>query len=158
MRKFATFVVLCLALAGAGACSSSGAPRSVQGQALVDQSKATVELFKSRAKDSTPLFRAALRDAKGVLIFPDVFQFAIGIGGMGGDGVMLTRMSDGAWGYPAFFSLGGGSLGVGRREPVPSLDPRSHAAWAALGLGPDDLDGVLEMATAVLKETEGVFG
>lgn len=49
-------------------------------------------------------------------------------------------------------------LGVGRREPVPGLDPRSHAAWAALGLGPDDLDGVLEMATAVLKETEGVFG
>lgn len=112
MRTLAAFFLLCLASVGVAACSSTGAPRSVQGQALVDQSKATLELFKSRAKDSTPLFRAGLRDAKGILIFPDVFQLAVGIGGMGGDGVMLTRQPDGTWGYPAFYSLGGGSVGI----------------------------------------------
>ena len=49
-------------------------------------------------------------------------------------------------------------IGVGRREPIQALDPRSHPAWAALGLGDDDLEGVLEMATLVVKETEGLFG
>ena len=49
-------------------------------------------------------------------------------------------------------------LGVGRREPVLDLDPRRHPAWGALGLGDDDLDGILEMAATVLKETDGLFG
>ncbi len=49
-------------------------------------------------------------------------------------------------------------LGVGRRAPVESLDPRALPAWAALGLGDDDLETVLEMATGVVKESEGLFG
>jgi len=98
-------------LLAAAACASS-APGSVEAQALVDQSKATVELFKSRNTDSAQLFSAALKDAKGIMVFPQVFEAAVGIGGQGGSGVMVTRDANGTWGYPAFYRLGSGSLGV----------------------------------------------
>lgn len=49
-------------------------------------------------------------------------------------------------------------LGVGRRTPVESLDPRALPAWSALGLGDEDFDSVLEIATSVVKESEGLFG
>lgn len=49
-------------------------------------------------------------------------------------------------------------LGVGRRSPVESFDPRTLPAWAALGLGADDFDSVLEMATEVVKDSDGLFG
>lgn len=94
------------------ACSSSGPPRDIQAQALVDQSRVTVELFKSRQRDATALFNAALRDARGIMIFPDIFEAAVGIGGQGGSGVMVTRDAAGTWGFPAFYRLSGGTLGI----------------------------------------------
>ena len=103
--------LMTLLVTAATACAS-GAPRNVQSQALVDQSKATVELFKARNKDSTALFNAALRDARGIIIFPDVFEAAVGVGGQGGSGVMVARDANGTWGYPAFYRISGGSLGI----------------------------------------------
>ena len=35
------------------------------------------------------------------MIFPEIFEIAVGVGGQGGPGVMLTRDASGAWGYPA---------------------------------------------------------
>lgn len=108
----ASWALLLLALVlGVSACVS-GAPADVKAQALVAQSTATIDLFKARQKDANVLFNAALRDAKGVMIFPDIFEMAVGVGGQGGPGVMLTRDASGAWGYPAFYRLSGGSLGV----------------------------------------------
>jgi lipid-binding SYLF domain-containing protein len=95
----------------ASACVS-GAPADVKAKALVAQSTATAELFKARQKDANLLFNAALRDAKGIMIFPEILEIAVGVGGQGGPGVMLTRDTNGAWGYPAFYRLSGGSLGV----------------------------------------------
>jgi putative nucleotidyltransferase with HDIG domain len=48
-------------------------------------------------------------------------------------------------------------LGVGRREPVESLDPTTLPAWSAVGLGPDDLESVLLLTTEVLKDSESLF-
>ena len=109
-RLFLTFSV-CFAIIGLAACQTAP-PRDVQAQALVDQSKITIDYFKTRSKDSTALFLAALKEARGVIIFPDVFQAGAGIGGQGGSGVMLARTSTGEWGYPAFLSIGGASLGL----------------------------------------------
>jgi SH3 domain-containing YSC84-like protein 1 len=111
MRHAFRLVLLLVIVIGAAGCVS-GAPADVKGQALVAQSTATVELFKSRQKDSTYLFNAALKEARGIMIFPDVFEAAVGVGGQGGSGVMVTRDAKGAWGYPAFYRLSGGSLGV----------------------------------------------
>ncbi|MFO1155021.1 MAG: lipid-binding SYLF domain-containing protein [Rhodospirillales bacterium] len=109
-RLFLTFS-LCFAVVGLGGCQTAP-PRSVQAQALVDQSKITIDYFKTRSKDSTALFLAALKEARGVIIFPDVFQAGVGIGGQSGNGVMLARTASGDWGYPAFLNIGGASLGV----------------------------------------------
>jgi lipid-binding SYLF domain-containing protein len=111
MRNAIRLAALFFVVVALSACAA-GAPRDIQAQALVDQSTATVELFKARQKDSTQLFNAALRDARGILIFPEIFELAVGVGGQGGSGVMLSRQASGEWGYPAFYRLSGGSLGV----------------------------------------------
>lgn len=112
MRVISTLVLLLVTALGAAGCSSAGAPRDVQAQALVAESKATILVQTARATDSAAAFRATLRDARGVLIFPSVFQAAVGIGGSGGSGVMLVRDAQGTWSYPAFFRLTSGSLGI----------------------------------------------
>lgn len=104
-------LLLLSVILGVSGCVS-GAPADVKAQALVAQSTATIELFKARQRDANVLFNAALRDARGVMIFPEVFEMAVGVGGQGGPGVMLTRDANGDWGYPAFYRLSGGSLGV----------------------------------------------
>jgi lipid-binding SYLF domain-containing protein len=111
MRYAFRLVLLLVIVIGTAACVS-GAPADVKGQALVAQSTATVELFKTRQKDSTYLFNSALKDARGIMIFPDIFEAAVGVGGQGGSGVMLTRDANGTWGYPAFYRLSGASAGV----------------------------------------------
>ena len=111
MRNAYRVAIFFLVILGLTACAA-GAPRDIQAQALADQSTATIELFKSRQKDSTQLFNAALREARGIMIFPDIFEMAVGVGGLGGSGVMLSRAASGEWGYPAFYRLSGGSLGI----------------------------------------------
>lgn len=111
MRNPIRTVLPLLVVLALAACAP-GAPRDIQAQALVAQSTATIELFKARQKDSTQLFNAALRDARGIMIFPDIFELAVGVGGQGGSGLMVTRDGSGGWGYPAFYRLSSGSLGV----------------------------------------------
>jgi lipid-binding SYLF domain-containing protein len=106
--RFALLFACALSLA---ACAS-GPPPDVRAQALVDQSKATIELLKNRQSDRAALFNAALKQARGIMIFPGVFEAAVAIGGQGGSGVMVTREASGAWGYPAFYRISGGSLGI----------------------------------------------
>ena len=52
-----------------------------------------------------------IASCKGVAIFPKVIQAGLGIGGMGGDGVVLIRGKNG-WMGPSFASLVGGSIGL----------------------------------------------
>ncbi len=112
MISYVRALFVLIIVAAVAACSSSGPPRDIQAQALVDQSRVTLELFKSRQRDATALFNAALRDARGIMIFPDIFEAAVGVGGQGGSGVMVTRDSAGTWGFPAFYRLSGATLGI----------------------------------------------
>jgi lipid-binding SYLF domain-containing protein len=108
--RLACFAVVVLALAAA-ACTKQIPPAS-EAESVVERARTTVEAFKKRRNQPGPAFRANLRDARGVLIFPDVFKAAAGVGGQGGTGVLLVRNEAGAWSYPAFYTLGGGSLGL----------------------------------------------
>ena len=54
---------------------------------------------------------ALLTQAKGVLIVPDFAKGAVVVGGEGGNGVLLAHQ-DGKWSKPAFYDLGGISLGA----------------------------------------------
>jgi SH3 domain-containing YSC84-like protein 1 len=52
-----------------------------------------------------------LEKAECIGIFPDVKKGAFIVGGEGGRGVFTCREKDGAMGSPAFFKMGGGSVG-----------------------------------------------
>ena len=56
--------------------------------------------------------RKFMKNAKGVLIVPNMVKGAFIFGGEGGSGVLLVKGANGAWSYPAFFTLGGVSWGL----------------------------------------------
>ncbi len=56
--------------------------------------------------------RKFMKNAKGVLIVPNMIKGAFIFGGEGGSGVLLVKGENGAWSYPAFFTLGGISWGL----------------------------------------------
>lgn len=106
----ATALMLLLALMLAGCVQT--VPDRTEAGSLVDRAKWTVESFKTDENDPAPLFRSELANARGVVIFPSVFKGALLIGGEGGNGVLLTRNEAGDWSYPAFYTMGAGSLGL----------------------------------------------
>ena len=52
-----------------------------------------------------------LDKAEAIMVFPGVVKAAFGIGGQGGQGVISRRIR-GGWSAPAFFNLGGASIGL----------------------------------------------
>ncbi len=55
--------------------------------------------------------RDLLERAEAVAVFPGVLKAGFIVGGRGGSGVISRRVA-GGWGAPAFFDLGGGSIGL----------------------------------------------
>src|SRR5437870_4717947 len=55
--------------------------------------------------------RDLLDRAEAVAVFPSVFKAGFIVGGRGGSGVISRRVA-GGWSAPAFFDLGGGSIGL----------------------------------------------
>jgi len=53
-----------------------------------------------------------LKDAKGIFIAPQVLRGAFIFGASGGSGVFLARDKDNKWLGPAFYTLGGLSVGL----------------------------------------------
>ena len=87
-----------------------------------------------KARKDIPTFSEHLKSAYGVAIFPAVYKAGFFVGAEGGNGVMLSRNSDGAWGYPAFYVLASGSFGLqigGQRAEI-VLIMRSRGAVEAV--------------------------
>jgi lipid-binding SYLF domain-containing protein len=59
-----------------------------------------------------PAMPALLARARGIFIVPTYGRAALAIGGAGGAGVLMVRRADGTWGNPAFFNIGGLSIGI----------------------------------------------
>ncbi|MCW5745101.1 MAG: lipid-binding SYLF domain-containing protein [Alphaproteobacteria bacterium] len=53
-----------------------------------------------------------MKRARAVLILPSFAQAAFVVGGAGGRGVLLARKGPGDWSYPAFYTMGSGSVGL----------------------------------------------
>jgi lipid-binding SYLF domain-containing protein len=53
-----------------------------------------------------------LQQAKGLYVVPTYGRAALGLGAAGGAGVFLAKRSDGTWSNPAFFNIGGVSIGL----------------------------------------------
>lgn len=85
---------------GNGSGEASNAQETVQEAAKVVQ----------QLKDN-PETRQTLQQAKAVFIVPDYGRAALGIGGAGGQGVLMAQ-HNGTWSAPAFYNIGSISLGL----------------------------------------------
>jgi len=81
-----------------------------EAQGIVDKAKITLDNF-MRDKDYSWLHEN-LKNAKGILIYPQVLKAGFILGGSGGTGVFLARdAKTGDWSQPAFYTVGAASLG-----------------------------------------------
>jgi lipid-binding SYLF domain-containing protein len=79
-------------------------------QELVDRAKLTVE----RLRHDSNMGKGVddmLGRARAVLIVPSLWRLGFLLGGSGGSGVLLAKAADGSWSAPAFYGVGGGSIG-----------------------------------------------
>ena len=79
-------------------------------QILVDSATLSVESIMDGAQGAAA--QSYLHRARAVVVCPDVFRAGLVFGGEGGDCIMSARAAGGAWSYPAFYNLGGGTFGA----------------------------------------------
>ncbi|MCC7168676.1 MAG: lipid-binding SYLF domain-containing protein [Rhodospirillales bacterium] len=82
-----------------------------EGAAIVARAVATIERLRS---DTNFILNVDphLKKAKAVLIVPELLKGGFIIGAEYGNGALLLRGPDGAFGQPAFYTVGGGSIGL----------------------------------------------
>ena len=110
MVKSATRLFAVLALVMTGLAGQPAQAQSEQ-QQLIERSRLVLDAFLS-----DPQFepvRVYVQNAYAVLIVPQMLKGGFLIGANYGNGVLLARdPQSGAWGDPAFYSMGGGSVGL----------------------------------------------
>jgi lipid-binding SYLF domain-containing protein len=90
------------------ALSPLAAQAQTDQQALVDRSTLTVQ--EMLTPESNPDAKKLMKDAKGVMVCPQIFKAGFILGGQGGSCVLVGR-TQGGWTSPAFFGLASGSIG-----------------------------------------------
>jgi SH3 domain-containing YSC84-like protein 1 len=110
MVKSATRLIAVLALVTIGLAGQPAQAQSEQ-QQLVERSRLVLDAFLS-----DPQFedvRVYVQNAYAILIMPEVLKGGFLLGASYGNGILLARdPQSGAWGEPAFFGMGGGSIGL----------------------------------------------
>lgn len=93
------------------AVSPAAAANKTEAQAIIDKAQGTLADFASDSNYSWMLNH--IKDARGVLIFPQIVKGGFFIGGSGGTGVLLVRdQKTGNWSSPAFYTLGSVTFGL----------------------------------------------
>lgn len=103
----AGLALLTLCLAGPGRALAGD---KKDGTLKVKEAEVVIDQIMSAGDASIP--RDLLAKAKAVAIFPDLIKAGFVVGGQYGTGVVMVRQGDGSWGPPAFFTMGGASLGL----------------------------------------------
>jgi len=108
MAIAARFAIVALTLALA-LVTGRPARADSDAEALVEKARLTfLDLYND--PNYTQLKRH-MKLAKAVLIVPNQLKGAFIVGAQGGSGVLIAKDQNGAWGYPAFYTVGAGSLG-----------------------------------------------
>jgi len=108
MVAFGAILAAILLVAAAPGAMAAG---EEDAQGIVD--KARVAFGEFMRDDNYGWIRDHLKDAKGVLIYPQVLKAGFIFGGSGGTGVLLARDDKtGEWGNPAFYTMGSVSFGL----------------------------------------------
>ena len=146
MKRMCAALSACLAMLVLATCVRNPEP-DIGAESLVESSRWTIETFKRNPEQPIQVFREQMKDAKGVVVFPNVLKGAFVLGAEGGSGVLLMRKEDGTWGYPAFYTLGGGSLGLqaGARASEMVLVLRTDRAVEAIVRDQGKLGGDMEI-------------
>ncbi|HTZ17218.1 MAG TPA: lipid-binding SYLF domain-containing protein [Dissulfurispiraceae bacterium] len=102
-------VLLIVLVAATGA--PAGASDATDAQGLVDKARVT---FNEMVNDNLySWLRYHLKDAKGLLIYPQIIKGGFIVGGSGGTGVLVVRdEKSGSWSQPAFYTIGSVTLGL----------------------------------------------
>lgn len=104
--------ILSLLVASSAVAQSSRDRSAKKMRAAADQSAKAARVFNQimdTREKSIP--RELLDRAEAVAVFPGVLKGGFIVGGRGGSGVISRRVANG-WSAPAFFDLGGGSIGL----------------------------------------------
>ena len=94
----------------ASTSSSLAKTNYTKAQELVDRSVIVLKRF--LADPQMEWFRQHIKEAKGVMIIPQLIKGGFFIGGSGGSGVLLVRDPKYGWSYPAFYLIGSVSFGL----------------------------------------------
>ena len=104
----ASMAVLALLIIGSTPVNAADASEA---QGIVDKAKVTLDAF-MRNKDY-PWIHENLKNAKGILIYPQILKAGFILGGSGGTGVFLAKDQKGVdWSQPAFYTVGAVSFGL----------------------------------------------
>ena len=111
LLSFSLVLVFCSA-AGALAQDASRDRSTKKTLAAAEQSSKAARVFSEiMATREKSIPRDLLEKAEAVAVFPGVLKGGFIVGGRGGSGV-ISRRVPGGWSAPAFFDLGGGSVGL----------------------------------------------
>jgi len=101
------------AIAIIGIATAVAGPARAAGQAEEIVTKAQLTVQDMRKDENIGQFvNRHLKNAKGVLVVPQMLKGAFGVGAEGGSGALLVRDAKGNWSYPAFYTLGAVSFGL----------------------------------------------
>ena len=110
-ERFAGVVVLALIVALAGCAETQKTAGSVAEQGNVDKSLVTFRNF--MADKDMEWFQKNLKDAKALLIVPNLLKAGFILGGSGGSGVLVARdATTGDWSQPVFYTIGSVTFGL----------------------------------------------
>ena len=101
-----------LTIAGSALAQTSRERNTKKAREAASQSAKAARVFNEimgTREKSIP--RDLLDRAEAVAVFPNVLKAGFILGGRGGSGV-ISRRVEGGWSAPAFFDLGGGSIGL----------------------------------------------
>ena len=109
-EKIAMTVILLIA-ASMVMVSPARATDATDAQGLVDKARITFSEF--MGDNQYWWLRDHLKDAKGILIYPQVIKGGFILGGSGGTGVFLVKdEKTGDWSQPAFYTIGSVTFGL----------------------------------------------
>ncbi len=92
-----------------GSYTNAMAADKVEAQSIVDKAQGTLADLMSDSNFSW--MWKYIKEAKGVVIFPQVIKGGFFIGGSGGTGVLMVRKGA-TWSEPAFYTLGSVTFGL----------------------------------------------
>ncbi len=88
----------------------------LEAENLINSAYFTLKEFETNIKNNNEIgenkIEYSLSRARGILIFPEVYNAGFFIGGGTGTGVLFARSKTGKWSYPSFFNLTKTSFGM----------------------------------------------